>query len=195
MAWTTASAVKILIGGINSADDDALLESLITRAEAAIDGATGRQFTATTATRYYDPTDPLVVDGPFLYLDKDLISVTTLTNGDADVLTAATEYILQPVNDSPPYHTIKLIESGGITWTYDDDPEIAISLLGSWGYAATVPADVVHACELLAAHDYRARQAGPDAERTVIANGVVIAASQVPKMVESLIAPYKVKFQ
>ena len=188
--------VRECLGGIQDAEEDGYIERLIARAGAFIDDQAGRQFDAATETRYYDPTDPEVVDGPFLYLDKDLVTTpTTLTNGDGDVLVVATEYILMPVNDSPPYNVIKLIESGGISWTYDDDPEIAISIVASWGYAATVPTAIMEAGALLAAYYYRARKAGPDQDRTIIANGTVIAPSSVPGLVEEMIAPYRIKFQ
>lgn len=195
MAICELDDVKDCLGGIQSGDDDGYIERLIARAGAFIDDQTGRQFVAVTETRYYDPTDEDFFDGAFLYLDKDLVSITTLTNGDGDVLTAATEYIKLPVNDAPPYSTIKLIETGGISWTYDDDPEIAVSILGSWGYQATVPKAIEEAGALQAAWYYRAREAGPDADRTIIANGVVIAPAVVPGLVEEMIAPYRVKYQ
>lgn len=195
MSITDLAAVRECLGGIQSADDDGYIQRTIDRAAAFIDDQTGRTFEAVTATRYYDPTDEEVVNGRFLYLDKDLVSVTTLTNGDSDVLTVTTEYILQPYNAGPPYHTVQLIESGGITWTYATDPEIAISLLGSWGYAATAPTTIAEACALQAAWYYRAREAGPDQDRTIIANGVVIAPASVPMLVDEMLDFYKVKFQ
>ncbi len=197
MAITTTGAVKDCLGGIQTGDDDGFIEGLIDRAAAYIDDQTGRQFDAASETRYFDPTDPEVVDGRFLYLDKDLVSVNTLTNGDADVLTVTTEYILQPYNDGPPYHTVQLIESGGITWTYDTDPEIAITILGSWGYSALAPTAISEACAALAAYYYRVRNDGTslDSERTIISGGIVIAPAGIPDHVKSLIAPYKVKFQ
>ncbi len=193
MAWTEALDIRGLLD-IDGDSEDTLLDTLITNAEKHIGTQTDRQFTAASATRYYDPTDPEVVNGPYLYLDEDLVSVTTLTNGDSDVLTVTTEYILLPVNTGPPYHEVKLITSGGIMWTYDTDPEIAISLLGSWGYQATVPADIKYACQLLAAYYYRSREALPDQDRPLIADGVVIAPAVVPAIVEELIGPYRKLF-
>ncbi len=193
MAWTTAAEIRDLTD-IDSGVEDVLLKALIANAEKHIETQTDRQFTAAAATRYYDPTDPEVVNGPYLYLDEDLVSVTTLINGDADTLTAATEYILQPVNTGPPYHEVKLITSGGIMWTFDDDPEIAISLLGSWGYQATVPVDIKYACQLLSIYYYRSRQATPDQDRQIMADGIVIAPAQVPSMVNDLIGPYRKLF-
>ena len=197
MAISTVGAVKDCLGGILSGDDDGFIERLIDRAGAFIDDRTGRQFIAAAQTRYFDPTDPAVVDGPFLYLDKDLVTTpTTLTNGDGNVLVVATEYLKLPINnDGGPYHTIKLVESGGISWTYATDPEMAISIAASWGYAATVPTSISEAGALLAAYYYRARKAGPDQDRTIIANGTVIAPSSVPGLVEEMIAPYRIKFQ
>ena len=195
MSITDLEAVRECLGGIQSDDHDAYIQRVIDRAGATIDDQTGRQFVAAAETRYFDPTDPKVVDGPYLYLDKDLVSVTTLTNGDADILTVTTEYLKLPINDGPPYHVIKLVDSGGISWTYDDDPEMAIVLVGSWGYAATVPVAISEAGALLAAYYYRARKAGPDQDRTIIANGTVIAPSSVPGLVEEMIAPYRIKFQ
>ena len=75
-----------------------------------------------------------------------------------------------------------------------DNPEIAISLLGSWGYQATVPADIKYAVQLLTAFYYRSRQAGPDADRTIFADGTVIAPAQAPLIVAELIAPYRKLF-
>ena len=193
MAWTTAAELRDLTD-IDSSVEDGLLIGLIAKAEAHIVTQTERQFTAAAATRYYDPTDPEVVNGAYLYLDEDLVSVTTLTNGDADVLTAATEYILQPVNTGPPYHTVKLITSGGIMWTFDDDPEVAISLKGSWGYQATVPVDIKYACQLLTIYYYRSRQSTPDQDRQIYASGTVIAPAQVPSMDNDLISPYRKLF-
>jgi len=195
MAICEIDDVRESLGGIQSADEDGYIERLIARAGAFIDDQTGRQFEAAAETRYFDPTDPLVVDGAYLYLDKDLVSVTTLTNGDADVLTVTTEYLLLPINDGPPYRAVKLVYSGGIFWTYEDDPEKAISLLGSWGYQAAVPTSISEAGALLSAYYYRARKAGPDQDRTIIANGTVIAPSSVPGLVEEMIAPYRIKFQ
>ena len=183
----TVADVKTYIGGIDATSDDDLIEGLINDAAAFIGRQTHRQFEAASATRYFDALAD--VQGPTLYLDEDLLSVTTITNGDS-VVVASDEYVLLPTNLSPKY-AIRLLASGGKSWTYDTDHEEAISILGNWGYATTVPADVAEACKLLAAYKYRARQAGPDADRTVIANGIVIAPSRIPGMVEELIKPYR----
>ncbi len=187
MAYTTNTAVKLYIGGIQGSGDDTLLTGLIADAEVYIEDYTNRIFEAETATRKFNAIED--VDGRKLWLDEDLISITTLTNGDSSTISSS-QYVLLPTNLSPKY-AIKLLGSSGVAWQFTDDPEEAISVAGSWGYAATVPTNIIKACKLLAAYDYRSRQAGPDAERTIIAGGTVIAPSRIPSMVEELIAPYR----
>ena len=66
MAICELDDVRESLGGIQSADEDGYIERLIARAGAFIDDQTGRQFIAAAETRYFDPTDPLVVDGAYL---------------------------------------------------------------------------------------------------------------------------------
>jgi hypothetical protein len=186
MAYCTNTEVKTLLGGIDGSGDDTLLTTLITEAEVFIENHTHRLFEAETLTKSYDAMRD--VDGPTLWLDEDLLSITTLTNGDGDTL-ASTEYVLLPTNKTP-YYAIKLLASSGVAWTFVNDPEEAISVAGSWGYAASVPIAIKYACKLLTAYYYRSRQADPDADRTVFANGVVIPPSRIPRMVEEILMPY-----
>ena len=186
MAITTNTEVKVLLK-ITSTTDDALLTILIANAEAQLDRQTHRQFTAATATRKFDAIKD--VTGAKLWLDEDLISITTLTNGDSNTI-ANTKYVLLPTNLSPKY-AIKLLADSSVYWTYVNNPEEAISVAGSWGYSTTVPADIKYAVQLLTAFYYRSRQAGPDADRTIFADGTVIAPAQAPQIVAELIAPYR----
>jgi hypothetical protein len=190
MAYCTNTEVKTLIGGIQGTGDDALLTTLITEAEVYIENYCHRLFEAETLTKKYDAVKD--IDGRTLWLDEDLLSITTLTNGDSAVITSG-QYVLLPTNRSPKY-AIRLLASSGVSWQFVDDTEEAISVAGSWGYAASVPIAVKYACKLLTAYYYRSRQAGPDAERTVIANGVVIAPSRIPGMVQELLDPYRKVF-
>ena len=187
MAYVEPGEVGDYIGGLDSDSDEELVKGLIADAAAWIDTNTNRQFEAATDTRSFDALDD--VHGATLFLDEDLLSVTTLTNGDS-IVVASDEYVLLPANESPKY-AIRLLASGGKSWTYDTDHEEAISVAGSWGYAATVPADIKKACKLQTAYDYRSRQAGPDADRPIIAGGVVIAPSRVPSMVEDILVHYR----
>ncbi len=81
---------------------------------------------ALTASNYY-------TDGR-LKLGDDLLSVETLTNGDATVILAS-KYLLLP-NNLTPKHSIQLRVGSGVTWMRDDNGggKQCISLLGLWGW-------------------------------------------------------------
>jgi len=147
MSYVTLANVKAYLG-IDNSNDDALLTAIIAAAEAQIDSHCGRRFTATTETHYFTLAD---VEGQVLWLDDELLTVTTLKNGDS----AATEitssyYWLLPRNDSP-YDRIRLYSTK--SWTTDTDCEISVA--GTWGYSTTAPDDIEHACKRLVAYHYR----------------------------------------
>lgn len=109
--------------------DDAVIVDLLEQASRYLDEHTGRQFYPTVETRLYD----IPVDQELL-LDQDLLSVTTLTNGDATVLTT-TDYILEPANSTPKFG-IKLKDISAYAWETNssDSAEQVISVAGVWGY-------------------------------------------------------------
>ena len=151
--YTTWAAVKTYLD-ISGTADDTLGATLVTRASAMIDRYCRRVFTAASATRLFD-----VPHGATLFLDEDLVSVTTLTNGDGTVI-ASTDYVLKPNNITPKF-AIKLRETASTGWlgSSTTGEYQAISVLGSWGYSASPPDDVVQAAVRLTAWIYRQRDA------------------------------------
>lgn len=138
MAYLSRTNAKIYLG-IASADtsDDTLIDQLLLAGQAAIDGHCGRTFEAATATRYYDAD---AVQGQDLLLDVDLLTITTLTNGDGEVLSSA-YYTLWPRN-STPYARIRLKSTK--YWNFlDADSEISVA--GTWAYSTTAPEIVIQA--------------------------------------------------
>jgi len=130
--------VKLYLG-IAAADlsEDTLITSLLESAQSDIDNLCGRSFEASTATRHYGPA---AIEGSSLLLGADLLTVTTLTNGDGVVLGGST-YRLWP-RDVLPAQRIRLMSS--YLWTFADvDSEISVA--GTWGYSATAPASVQQA--------------------------------------------------
>src|SRR3990172_7128676 len=109
--------------------DDGVIVDLLEKASRDLDDMTGRQFYPTVETRLYD-----IPGDSELWLDGDLLSLTTLTNGDATVITTA-NYILRP-NNHTPYYMVKLKGDSSVDWEADtdDDTEQVISVLGWWGY-------------------------------------------------------------
>ena len=90
-----------------------------------------------------------------LILDKPLLSITTLTNGDSTgTVITSTGYWLEPRND-PPYRAIRL--RSGKSWQFDDDGEVSVD--APWGFSTTVPADIQQATLRQATYLYRQRDA------------------------------------
>ncbi len=188
MAYTTLPELRAYLN-IGAADtgDDALLGRVIDNAQAAIDSYCGWQFEAHTATRLYDSEAD--VEGSVLNLDEPLLSVTTLTNGDADVLTSA-EYFLLPHRTLPKWG-IQLRPSTGLYWTYTTDHEEAITVVGTWGYSATPPADVQQACLRWAGYMYRQRDAQVWDVTAQPSMGILTIPQGIPRDVERLLASYR----
>jgi hypothetical protein len=185
MSYASTVQVKEYLGITSTVVDDNLLEDLIERAEGLIDAYTGRSFEATTATKYFGEGD---TDGQDLPLyGHDLLTVTTLTNGDGTELTSS-EYRLFPRNDNPKW-IIKLDESQ--SWSFSDgDSEISVA--GTWGYSATPPLDIQHACIRLAAFLYRQKDTSADIDRPMITgDGVTIMPTNLPVDVTRILDRYK----
>ena len=166
MAYVELLDLKTYLG-VTEDDDDALLVSLIDRAQAIFDGQTNRTFEATAdTTRRFDATAD--VDGATLLLDRDLCSITTITNGDSTTI-ASTKYVTEPRNGTP-YYAIRLLGSSGLSWSAasNGDHENAISILGKWAYSTTAPADVVEAIVNIATLLYRFKDNANDYSRTVV---------------------------
>lgn len=185
--YTTLSEVRTALKiAISDTGDDAFLEALIERASRYIDEYTGRFFVAEAQTRYFDPVQD-VYDRTLL-LDEDLLTVTTLTNGDGTVVTAS-EYVFEPRNNSPK-HGITLKASASQSWTFDTDPENAISVEGTWGYSVTAPNPITQACIRLVVWWYKNRVQPftvvglPDA-------GMLPVAENMPNDIRLLLEPYR----
>jgi len=188
MSYAHLGALKVYLGiGATTTDDDTLLQDLLDRATKAIENHCGRRFSANTETRYYEYD---AVDGCYLYLDEDLISVTTLTNGDSSSTTiASTEYWLWPRNSGPPYYAIRLKTDSDYSWEVDTD--YMISVAGSWGWSITPPEDITQACIRLGAYFY-AQKDVPVFETTVFPDsGIVSVPTGMPVDVKQLLQPYR----
>ena len=136
------------------ATDDTAIEGLIEDASRFLDSETGRTFYARTETRYFSlPED----GGRELRMDDDLLTITTLTNGDAATI-AATEYNLIPKNSTPKY-AIRLKEASDYWWEADSsgNTEYVITIVGTWGYTATAGNDIRSACLQIALSMYQGR--------------------------------------
>lgn len=212
-------------GHIESTDaaDDTFLTGLIQSVSRAIDGYTGRKFFSRSETRYFDVPDyntpaPLTFFGAggntlgrSLFLDDDILTVTTLTNGDGTTI-AATEYQTWPRNEGGK-REIRLKASTSTQFETDTSGnyEGVIAVAGVWGFIAGSPsatsgwagsaADafsveamgrVELAAKIIVADAYKKRtgQIG-EGEATVTAAGVVIRPGGWPREAVDLLLPLK----
>jgi len=193
MAYTDTTTLKRYLG-ITGTGDDTLLAELIVTAQKIIDGKTDRTFEATAdSTRYF--TVGVDTRGSYLYLDGDLASVTSVTNGDGTTVTAA-QYTTEPKNGTP-IHVIKLLRSSGVIWLYDNngDPEDAIAVTGRWAYCTTASsctlADVPGICKRIAAYLYRQKDNAGDLDRAIIAGNATILPAKLPPDIDAMLAPLR----
>jgi hypothetical protein len=165
--------------------DDTAICAVITAVSRAIDAYCGRTFYARTETRYFD-----VPGDRELRVDDDLLTVTTLTNGDATAI-ASSDYDLIPKNLTPKYG-IRLKASSSVSWelsttTYD---EIAITVAGTWGYSATAPADVKQACIIQSMRIFKRKDA-PFGIAGAAEMGQSIVIPKLDPDVGLILAPYR----
>ena len=167
--------------------DDTMLERLVEAASRTIDRETQRTFYARTETHYFD-----IPGGRELRMDDDLLSVTSLTNGNS-VAIASTEYNVIPRNRTP-YYALKLKEGSSVYWEADSsgNTEAVIVLVGTWGHSTTTPQDVKEACIQIASAAYK-RRFGENlgAVSTVTAAGIVVSPQDIPVFAWNVIKAYK----
>jgi uncharacterized phiE125 gp8 family phage protein len=161
VAYGSLANLKTYLG-ITKTEDDAILTALLPRAQGIIDRYTGRTFEAVTQTRYYERIAQDWTDWRLLVVDGDLLTVTSLKNGDAAAtVISPSDYWLWPFSapsERAPYWGIRLKENGVTTgWEFDSDGRVEVT--GTWGYSATAPADIEHATLRLAGYLYRQRDA------------------------------------
>lgn len=173
------------------ATDDGALEDLIEAASRVIDDVTRRTFYARTETKYYNVPSGQA-NNKILYLDDDLLTVTTLTNGSYGTLTTA-QYWLLPRNAAAKW-AVELRPSSGITWTSDTagDSQGAITIAGTWGYSSTTPDDIKQAC-LMIARSYMFKRDGQSVEgiAQVTGAGMVISPADIPREAAIILNSYR----
>jgi len=187
--YTSLEAVKATRRiKVTDTSDDALLERLITQASRFIDQETGRTFYARSETRYYDAPDIR-----FIWLDDDLLTITSLTNGDGTVIPTS-EYFTEPRNTAPKFRIcLKAVSS--TTWEADSNSsrEGVIAVAGTWGYSASAPADIEEACIEIVINAYQNRY-GPSrtpGEATSGGAGGAVAPNDVPNKAREIISGYR----
>ena len=188
--YARLAELKAYLGlSATEATDDRLLEALLHRATEAITAYCGRTFEARTETRYFSHDAKDDEDGALLWVDDDLLTVTALLNGDtAATAITSTYYWLWPRN-AGRFYGIKLKSTFTQGWTWDTD--CYVSVTGTWGWSATPPEDVTHACVRWAAYMYQQKDA-PVYETTVFPeSGVMSVPIGIPVDVRQLLESHR----
>jgi hypothetical protein len=187
MAYIDVDDVKEYLGPLET-DDDALLTRLCSAAQRMVEIHTDKVFEiGSDTTRYFDPT--VDVRSGILFFDEWLWSVTTLTNGDGTVLTT-TDYQLVAPNKTP-YYGVKLKLNSSKYWTYQTNPENAISLVGKWGFSLTPPADIVQITLRIAAWLYRQKDSQIFDQTAFTEIGAIRMKASIPHDIVQLLDPYR----
>lgn len=194
MAYITVAQFKTNLGITDSADD-AIIQVWINCAQKTIDTFTGRTFEAAAdTTKKFTPLredwgGTLWWDGVTLGLDLDLCQLTSITNGDGNLI-PTTAVVLLPMN-MPVKTAIKIKSNTQYVWTYTGSPDESISIVGRWAYSITAPDDIVGTCYELAKYLYQNRESNPSSSQQIIsADGVALAPDEIPKTIISLMKPY-----
>lgn len=109
--------------------DDAVINQLLEGASRLLDSKTGRKFYPTIETLKYD-----LPKTPILYVEDDLLELTTLTNGDNTTISSANYFLHSP--NATPYWGVELNTTSNITWqanTNGNEKQV-ISILGLFGF-------------------------------------------------------------
>lgn len=91
-----------------------------------------RLFYPQLATRYFDWPDPVGSLAWRLWLNQyEVLAVTELTAGDTTI--AASDYLLEPANDGPPYDRVEINISTQAGFSIGSTSQRAIALTGTFG--------------------------------------------------------------
>lgn len=184
--YSTLANLKEYLG-ITTAGDDAILQASLDRAEAIFAAHFSATFYAQTETRYFGAM--AVEDyGRVLWLDKPLLVLDSLTNGNSNAITA---YWLLPRN-ATPYWFIRLKSAANTTFQFNADGEIAVT--GDWGYTTTPPDEAVQAVLRLAAYLYRQKDSQVFETTAAPEFGIMTIPGGIPKDVETLISLLRARY-
>jgi len=166
--------------------NDGLLQDSLDEAESAINDYTRRQFAGTAGTTYYNRFSQRLVRGQALYLQEDIHTLVSLTNGDTTVIPVGSVW-LEPRNGGPPYRLLRLKSPYVYVWNTDSDVIIA----GTFGFSTVPPAAISRATVELAAYLYRAKDFSPTQTAGMDAAGEVIYPKGMPDFILDKLKPYR----
>lgn len=171
-----------IIGTVN----DGLMQDSLDLAESSIDDYTRRNFVGTAGTVYVNRYAQRLVRGQALYLEQDLHTLISITNGDGANIPVGSAW-LEPRNAGPPYRIVRLKSS--VVWVWNTDSDVIIA--GTFGFGTVPPAAIARATVRLAAWHYRAKDLGIGDTTGMTDAGEVQYPQGMPQDVKQLLSPYR----
>ena len=172
------------------ANDDTIIEKIIEGVSRYIDRKTGRTFYARTETHYFDLPKTRV-----LTLDDDLLSVTTLTNGDENEISSDDYYLLD--YNRTPYFAIGIHDYSTTFWEASTTTGVnkCIQLAGSWGFSSSAPTDIEDITMEISKSVYGRRKGkNMGGTATITGAGVVITPSDISDYAKDILKHFRRRF-
>ena len=139
--WYTSREKFKVAANISGGQWNDTIERVIEASSRDVDRWTRRHFIPKTQTRLYRYPQPRPGVASVLWLDQDLLSVTTLqtqAQNTSPTTISSSDYFLEPNNPEPDgntrYNRIEIDLSSTAAFEAGDTPQRSISVAGSWGW-------------------------------------------------------------
>ena len=139
--WYTSREKFKVAANIRGEQWNDTIERVIEASSRDVDRWTRRHFIPKTQTRLYRFPQPRPGLAGVLWLDQDLLSVTTLqtkAQNTSPTTISSSDYFLEPNNPEPDgntrYNRIEIDLSSTAAFEGGDTPQRSISVAGSWGW-------------------------------------------------------------
>lgn len=130
--YCTREEVKSALDSKETARNNAQIDRSIESSTELIEGLTTRKFYPEIGTRYFNWPSRQQGTSYKLWLDLDLISVSSLVTGGVTI--APSGYNLEPINYGPPYRSVELKLNTASYFGGGSTPQRDIAIAGLWGY-------------------------------------------------------------
>jgi hypothetical protein len=174
------------VGGTLTPSVLQLMQDSLDESERVINDFTRRNFAGTAGTARYNRYSQHLVAGQALYLQEDLHTLVSLTNGDGQNIPVGSAWV-EPRNAGPPYRVVRLMSGYVYTWNTDSDVIVA----GTFGFSTVAPAAIARSTVRLAAYYFRLKDVGIGDVAGMNDAGEVTYPKGMPDDVKQQLAPYR----
>lgn len=131
-AWyATREDVKSALDFRETARTNRQIDGAIGAGAESVDGCLHRRFYPLVATRYFPWPERFGTRDKIWFDEHDLISATAITSGGQ----AVTSYLLEPVNEGPPYQWLELDRSTNAAFSPGNTSQRNVAITGLWDYS------------------------------------------------------------